>query len=76
MIQPRLTQYKPPSPDRLALSQTEAARALGVDPRTLNEALLRGVIPSRQLDRRRVVGVAALEKWLIEGDKPGHGEGG
>lgn len=75
MLKPALQRYVPPSPDRLALRVAEAAKALGVDRRTLNEELLRGAIPSRRVKGVRVVGIAALEKWLAEGDGPG-GEAG
>ena len=48
----------------LAVSVHEAARRLGVSPRTVATLIARGELVSRKIGRRRVVPVEALEKFL------------
>jgi len=48
----------------LAVAIPEAARRLGVCPRTVNTLISRKELPSRKIGRRRVVPVKALEEFL------------
>ena len=48
----------------LAVNVREAARRLGVSPRTIATLIARGELVSRKIGRRRVVPVEALEKFL------------
>jgi excisionase family DNA binding protein len=48
----------------LAVNVREAARRLGVSPRTIATLIARGELLSRKIGRRRVVPVEALEKFL------------
>lgn len=48
----------------LAVNVTEAARRLGVSPRTVATLIARGELISRKIGRRRVIPVEALEKFL------------
>lgn len=54
----------PAFPGRLALSVPEAAAALGVSRRALDEALLRGELPSVRLGTRRLVPLDGLVRAL------------
>lgn len=63
---------EPPSepqadPPRMALSLAEAATALGLSRRHVENLVKSGQIPSKLLGRRRLIPVAALTK-LLEGD--------
>ena len=49
---------------RLALSMTEATKAIGVSRQTMYAMLHRGEIRTRRLGSRRVVAVAELERFL------------
>jgi excisionase family DNA binding protein len=51
--------------DALALDVREAARRLSISPRTLALLIARGEIQSRKIGRRRIIPVAALEKFLV-----------
>ncbi len=48
----------------LAVNVREAARRLGVSPRTIATLIARGELVSRKIGRRRVIPVEALEKFL------------
>jgi excisionase family DNA binding protein len=48
----------------LAVNVREAARRLGVSPRTIATLIARGELASRKIGRRRVIPVEALEKFL------------
>lgn len=48
----------------LAVSVREAARRLGVSPRTVATLISRGELVSRKIGRRRVIPTDALEKFL------------
>jgi excisionase family DNA binding protein len=50
--------------DALALDVREAARRLSISPRTLAVLIAKGEIQSRKVGRRRIIPVAALEKFL------------
>jgi excisionase family DNA binding protein len=51
----------------LAVGIGEAARRLGLSPRTVASLVLRRELPSRKVGRRRIIPVAALEA-LLKGD--------
>ena len=51
---------------KLLLTVDEAASALGIGRSLCYELLLRGELPSLKLGRRRLVSVAALERFIIE----------
>jgi excisionase family DNA binding protein len=48
----------------LACNVAEAARLLGVSPRTIATLVARKELPSRKIGRRRVIPIAALEIFL------------
>lgn len=48
----------------LACNVTEAARRLGVSPRTVATLIARKELPSRKIGRRRVIPVRALQEFL------------
>ena len=48
----------------LAVNVREAARRLGVSPRTIASLIARGELVSRKIGRRRVIPVEALERFL------------
>lgn len=50
--------------DVLAVNVPEAARRLGVSPRTVATLVACKELPSRKIGRRRVIPVAALEAFL------------
>lgn len=50
--------------DVLAVNVREAARRLGVSPRTVATLLARKELPSRKIGRRRVIPVKALDEFL------------
>ena len=50
--------------ESLALSPREAARALGISPRTLWEHTKRGTIPHVRLGRRILYPTQELREWL------------
>lgn len=52
------------TPDVLAVNVREAARRLGVSPRTIATLVARKELPSRKIGRRRVIPVRALEEFL------------
>ncbi len=52
------------SNDILAVSTIEAARRLGVSPRTVATLVARKELGSRKIGRRRIVPLAALEAFL------------
>jgi len=56
----------------LAVGITEAARQLGVCPRTVASFVARGELPSRKVGRRRLIRVADLESFLRR-DHPARG---
>ncbi|MEM8493864.1 MAG: helix-turn-helix domain-containing protein [Planctomycetota bacterium] len=51
---------------RLALSVAEAARAVGVSERTMNDLLTGGTLPSVKFGSRRLVPVGPLQRRLAE----------
>ena len=53
----------------LAVSTIEAARRLGVSPRTIVYLLARNELASRKIGRRRVIPISALED-LLQKDRP------
>jgi excisionase family DNA binding protein len=48
----------------MAVGVAEAARRLGVSPRTVATPLATGELSSRRIGRRRVIPVRALERFL------------
>lgn len=48
----------------LAVNVPEAARRLGVSPRTVATLVARKELPSRKIGRRRVIPTRALEEFL------------
>lgn len=48
----------------LAVAIPEAARRIGVSPRTVATLVARGELQSRKVGRRRIIPIAALEKFL------------
>jgi len=52
------------SQDVVAVGMIEAARRLGVSPRTVATLVARKELPSRRIGRRRVIPVRALEEFL------------
>lgn len=54
--------------DRLVLTVPEAARAVGVSPRSYYMAAARGEVPATRIGRRLVVSGAALRRFL-EGEE-------
>jgi excisionase family DNA binding protein len=50
----------------LAVNVTEAARRLGISPRTVATLVARKKLSSRRIGRRRVILIRALEKFLQE----------
>lgn len=68
----------PAFPGRLALSVEEAAAAIGVSRRALDEALLRGEFPSVVIRGRGATGgrrVVPLEAFVRALNAPAKGEG-
>jgi excisionase family DNA binding protein len=53
--------------ERLTYSVDEAASALGVNPRTVYEAIARGELPHTRVGRRIVIGRKALDDFLASG---------
>ena len=53
----------------LAVGLAEAARRLGLSPRTVATLVLRREIPSRKVGRRRIIPVLALEAF-VGGGRP------
>ena len=51
----------------LAYNTTQAARALGVGPRTLHRMRDKWRVPYKQLGKRVVYPVKALEQWINQG---------
>lgn len=52
------------APQPLLLPPAQAARALGISPRTLWGMTKRGEIPHLHLGRKTVYPVAALQRWI------------
>jgi excisionase family DNA binding protein len=50
--------------DVLACNVAEAARLLGVSPRTIATLVARKELPSRKIGRRRVIPIRALQEFL------------
>jgi excisionase family DNA binding protein len=50
--------------DEIAISVLEAARRLGLSPRTVWEFVLRGELRSRKFGRRRIILIRDLETFL------------
>ena len=48
----------------MAVGVAEAARRLGVSPRTIATLLATGELSSRRIGRRRIIPVRALERFL------------
>jgi len=55
----------------LAVGMTEAARRLGLSPRTVATLVLRRELPSRKVGRRRIIPVVGLEAFV----RSDHGTG-
>jgi excisionase family DNA binding protein len=55
--------------DVLAVNIPEAARRLGLSPRTVTSLVARGELKSRKIGRRRVIPIRALEE-LLRHDHP------
>jgi len=51
-------------PQRLALTASEAAKAIGIGKRLLWSMTNRGDIPHARIGRRVIYPIAALEAWL------------
>lgn len=62
--------------DKIAVSAREAARLLGMRPATVLDLIRDGSIPARRLGSRWVIGVAAIEQWLVGGVDPAVSENG
>ena len=60
---PRVT---PPQVPKLALSISEAAEALALSARTVEELVKRGELPVKRVGRRVLLPVTALQVWLDE----------
>lgn len=56
------------TPPRLVLTVEETAEALTVSVRTVERLIASGKLPSRKIGWRRVVPIAALERFLAESD--------
>jgi excisionase family DNA binding protein len=54
----------------LAVNIPEAARRLGISPRTLATLLAQKKLPSRRVGRRRIIPVVALEAFVRGDPKP------
>jgi excisionase family DNA binding protein len=59
----------------LAVGVAEAARRLGLSPRTIALLISRRELPSRKVGRRRIIPVSALEDFLRK-DHPTQPDGG
>lgn len=59
----------PTSPARLTLTVPEVAAALGISRNHAYWMVATGVIPSKRLGRRYLVGKSTLERWLAEKDR-------
>ncbi|MGB9866581.1 MAG: helix-turn-helix domain-containing protein [Bacillota bacterium] len=59
--------------EKLALSVKEAAQRLGLSQKALYAHLAAGRLPCIRLGRRRLIPVAALERWLEEAGLRGGG---
>ncbi len=64
------------SNDILAVSTTEAARRLGVSPRTIATLVARKELASRKIGRRRVIPMRGLEEFLRRDHRTGNEKGG
>ena len=53
----------------LAVNVQEAARRLGISPRTVATLVLRRELPSRKVGRRRIIPVVALESFVRNDSK-------
>lgn len=51
----------------IAVRPDEAARALGLSPRTIDKLIRTGAIRSRTVGRARLVSVASLRRFMDEG---------
>jgi excisionase family DNA binding protein len=60
----------------LAVNVAEAARRLGVSPRTLATLIASKELPSRKIGRRRVIPVRSLEDFLRRDHATGSGRSG
>jgi excisionase family DNA binding protein len=58
--------------DALAVNIPEAARRLGLSPRTVATLVSRGQLASRKVGRRRIIPVLALEAFLRSDHSGGH----
>ncbi len=58
--------------DALAVNMAEAARRLGVSPRTVATLVARKELPSRKIGRRRVIPIRALEEFLRRDHQTGN----
>jgi excisionase family DNA binding protein len=57
------------SPTRLTLTVPEVAAALGISRNHAYWMISKGVIPSKRLGRRYLVGRSALETWLAANNR-------
>ena len=58
--------------DVLAVNVPEAARRLGVSPRTVATLVACNELPSRKIGRRRVIPIRALEEFLRRDHRTGN----
>jgi excisionase family DNA binding protein len=59
----------------LAVNVPEAARRLGISPRTVAALVASKELPSRKIGRRRVIPVRALEDFLRRDHRTGNEKG-
>jgi excisionase family DNA binding protein len=59
-------------PSVLAVSVAEAARRLGLSQRTVATLIAKGEVESRKVGRRRIIPVAALERFLARDHSTTH----
>jgi excisionase family DNA binding protein len=60
--------------DVYAVNIPEAARRLGLSPRTVATLVARGHLMSRKVGRRRIIAVVALEAFVKTSDEAGGGQ--
>ena len=59
-----------PQPPKLGLNRTDAAKALGVSPATLDRLTARGLLRPCRVTYRPIYWVGELERFLKENSKP------
>ena len=73
-VMPDICEKRPLEPiPRLALTVEEAALALSLSPRTVQQLVADGKLPAVKVGRRVLLPVAGLERWLTENSAGGSG---